>query len=148
MTEFKSAASIAATEETSIAVTPVLVPTDVPRPLKGEACGNWESLVDALPSPSGGSYNVQITFFRRNTPPLEIRTDRLEMVANGSSVTFNLPGIRGASGGDGHIVAKITEAPGEQPQFVTVSENIDPVWLIGVRNIALVDTNLPVLNRG
>lgn len=113
---------------------------------RGLTFGKWQCVVEALETGTTG-YNIQLVFSDLCSSAI-FRTDWQEMQVDGAEVTFHLSGMPGLIGLEGHLVGRLLQIAGEGVFFTTVSADIDPVWLIGARNIALIDTNPPIEKKG
>ncbi len=145
MTSVNAPEPITATEQEIALITD----KDSPDNRLGIVSGHWECRVEAIEvSPSNHNVQMTFTYTKQDVAPVVFRTGWVMMEVNGAAQTFSLPGMPGIGGIPGHLVGNITQAVGAPIVFNTISADLDPIWLIGARNIALNDIDNPTENEG
>lgn len=105
---------------------------------EGTAYCRWVCRVISEVTTVADEYDVHLVFTEEHsgrqytTPIVRVQLGRPE------PYRFDLPEMRGVDG-TAHVMAKLEITPTDKLIFSTISADIDPVWLLGVRNIALSD---------
>lgn len=105
---------------------------------QGFSWGKWRNMIIAVDRIAPNEFDVQLTLTNLHESK-DYPSSIVTVVVNGPAVQFDLPNVPAVGGGDAHIMGVITREGTGKPLFTVNSTNIDTIWLLGARNIALND---------